>query len=485
MARHIFGGDIASYVVAVGNPETVGSISGDHALLVPSQVVTFWNAATGGSQITDLQDMLGTAITAVTTDTNGAIPQLQGPVTTPDTWSLWADANGGAGPRRLMVASDLSAMDTKKLDAAGGTLSGPLGISTGQGSASVLTVTNTTATPTVPAQVITAAAAGDKAFGIQVAGDTNRRLHADSNGVLAWGSGSGTQDVNWYRIAAGIVGTDNTVQTGTLRGSAASAGTLTLSSTGHATKGNILFGSSAYDEAHNRLGLGTTSPAWLLDVAGVANFQAALQFANAVKTASYTATANDTVILASAASASVTITLPSASGVAGRPYLIGRTDTTYANSVTIATTSSQTINGATTYTSLWAQYTYVIVVSDGANWQVFGASNIPEPWQTMSLQNGWSNQGGTNVTAKFRRLIIGRLEVIGLITHTSITGGSIIATLTAPYLPARDQIIGGIAGVTNSAQAYLTISASAGTLTLNNLSSSTNVGFNGSYSLDA
>lgn len=34
----------------------------------------------------------------------------------------------------------------------------------------------------------------------------------------------------------------------------------TLSSTSHATKGKILLGTSAYDEANNRLGLGTASP---------------------------------------------------------------------------------------------------------------------------------------------------------------------------------------------------------------------------------
>lgn len=45
-----------------------------------------------------------------------------------------------------------------------------------------------------------------------------------------------------------------------LVGSTASGGTLTLQSTNHATKGNILFGTSAYDEVNNRLGLGTPTP---------------------------------------------------------------------------------------------------------------------------------------------------------------------------------------------------------------------------------
>ena len=52
----------------------------------------------------------------------------------------------------------------------------------------------------------------------------------------------------------------------TLFGNSISGGTLTLSSTSHATKGKILFGTSAYDEVNNRLGIGTTTPLHGLDV---------------------------------------------------------------------------------------------------------------------------------------------------------------------------------------------------------------------------
>ncbi len=59
-----------------------------------------------------------------------------------------------------------------------------------------------------------------------------------------------------------------------------------------------------------------------------------------------------------------TITLPTAVSISGRQYTI---KLTASGSCTIATTSSQTIDGSTTY-SLSAQYKYVTVVSDGANW---------------------------------------------------------------------------------------------------------------------
>lgn len=46
----------------------------------------------------------------------------------------------------------------------------------------------------------------------------------------------------------------------TLTGGTAASESLTLQSTAHATKGKILFGTSAYDEANTRLGIGTASP---------------------------------------------------------------------------------------------------------------------------------------------------------------------------------------------------------------------------------
>jgi hypothetical protein len=63
-----------------------------------------------------------------------------------------------------------------------------------------------------------------------------------------------------------------------------------------------------------------------------------------------------------------TLTLPSAVGVATFRFTIRKKDSS-GNAVTVATTSSQTINGSTTY-SLATQYKYVTVESDGANWMV-------------------------------------------------------------------------------------------------------------------
>lgn len=55
-----------------------------------------------------------------------------------------------------------------------------------------------------------------------------------------------------------------------IEGSTAASGTLTLISTSNATKGKILFGTSAYDEVNNRLGIANASPSYPLDVTGQA-----------------------------------------------------------------------------------------------------------------------------------------------------------------------------------------------------------------------
>lgn len=54
----------------------------------------------------------------------------------------------------------------------------------------------------------------------------------------------------------------------TLIGGTAAGNDLTLESTSNATKGSIFFGTSAYDEVNNRLGIGVTAPTEKLDVAG-------------------------------------------------------------------------------------------------------------------------------------------------------------------------------------------------------------------------
>jgi hypothetical protein len=88
------------------------------------------------------------------------------------------------------------------------------------------------------------------------------------------------------------------------------------------------------------------------------------------KTSAYTILTSDEIITGDATSGIFTITLPTAVGVTGQTYTIKRINSG-SNAVTVGTTSSQTIDGSTTY-ALSTQYKYVKVVSDGANWIIVG-----------------------------------------------------------------------------------------------------------------
>lgn len=88
------------------------------------------------------------------------------------------------------------------------------------------------------------------------------------------------------------------------------------------------------------------------------------------KTGTYAATMRDGVILGDATGGAFTVTLPTAVGRAGKTFTVKRINSG-GNAVTVGTTSSQTIDGSTTY-ALSSQYASVTVVSDGANWHIIG-----------------------------------------------------------------------------------------------------------------
>jgi hypothetical protein len=85
------------------------------------------------------------------------------------------------------------------------------------------------------------------------------------------------------------------------------------------------------------------------------------------KTSSYTLTTSDEVVLANATSASLTLTLPTAVGNTNL-YSLKKIDSS-ANTVTVATTGGQTIDGGSTGV-IKVQYASVSVVSDNSNWYI-------------------------------------------------------------------------------------------------------------------
>lgn len=100
---------------------------------------------------------------------------------------------------------------------------------------------------------------------------------------------------------------------------------------------------------------------------------------NSVITASsaLTLTTDMKFVKADATSAAFTITLPSASSVAGKEFVLKKVDTT-ANLVTIDGAGSETIDGLTTRT-LFTQNDVIHIVSDGANWVIFNENRTSFP----------------------------------------------------------------------------------------------------------
>lgn len=88
------------------------------------------------------------------------------------------------------------------------------------------------------------------------------------------------------------------------------------------------------------------------------------------KTAAYTLTTTDSIILADATTAALSCTLPTTVGITGKQCTFKRINGG-ANSVTVGTTNGQTIETAATKT-LGSQFSYLIVVSDGVGWVIVG-----------------------------------------------------------------------------------------------------------------
>jgi len=102
-------------------------------------------------------------------------------------------------------------------------------------------------------------------------GGTTNFLRADGTWAAAGGGGgSYTFSTGLTDLASIVTANLSTGFTGgqSAIGGARASENLTLSSTSNATKGKILFGNSAYDEANNRLGIGTQNPSTDLHVVG-------------------------------------------------------------------------------------------------------------------------------------------------------------------------------------------------------------------------
>jgi hypothetical protein len=158
--------------------------------------------------------------------------------------------------------------------------------------------------------------------------------------------------------------------------------------TGAGTPGSIIFATAqptssgstlqslterARFDANGNLGIGNTTPAAMLHVSGTGRFDNTINTSghrSAIRNISGNSTIVDTdeYVFVNAASGSVTVTLPSATGRDGQTYTIKRIDES-SNTVTIANASSQLIDGQSSY-SLDRQWSLVTIVANGNTWMI-------------------------------------------------------------------------------------------------------------------
>jgi uncharacterized protein YbaP (TraB family) len=126
---------------------------------------------------------------------------------------------------------------------------------------------------------------------------------------------------------------------------------------------NIYMAGTAKNYINGTLLIGTTTDNTIdkLQVNGSTKFFGSITLPYVAKTAAYTGTTSDYVI--DCTTGTFTITLPTAVGITGRVYIVKNTGT---GTITLGTTSSQTIDGSTTKSL--TQYVVYTVMSNGANW---------------------------------------------------------------------------------------------------------------------
>lgn len=99
----------------------------------------------------------------------------------------------------------------------------------------------------------------------------------------------------------------------------------------------------------------------------MANLLSGIGSSNVVQVTSVTASSALVQGLTTVNSASATTqTLPTAVGITGQQFIVKNINT---GTVTVATTSSQTIDGGSTAV-IYNQYTSLTFVSDGTNWNI-------------------------------------------------------------------------------------------------------------------
>lgn len=204
---------------------------------------------------------------------------------------------------------------------------------------------------------------------------------------------------------------------------------------------------------------GFSAKTTIQDIISQASLDGAPLFKQVItKTANYTIDPiTDGTILCDVSAGGFTITLPNATLYTGKQFLIIKSDLTQNNFLTLATTSSQTINGDLTLTTK-RFYTAWLVQSDGANWDLVNANPQPLDVSMEVIAVNAKTVAATKIdtTRSSTRRFIPRYAIVYCRSASAITVPATISigTNSATYdniLPAT-----ALTGVT-AAQNYLHI----------------------------
>lgn len=131
-------------------------------------------------------------------------------------------------------------------------------------------------------------------------------------------------------------------------------------------------------DSTGKLGLGVSSPLTRLHISGGVTIEPTSISSNT------TLDETHSVVDVNATSGNIVLTLPSASGISGRQYIITKSDAS-ANTVTIDADGTETINGELNVV-LNDQFDYITIRSNGTNWFTQSSNNISG--SKIGLENG-------------------------------------------------------------------------------------------------
>lgn len=201
-----------------------------------------------------------------------------------------------------------------------------------------------------------------------------------------------------------------------LNGGINSGDDLTLRSTAHATKGNIFFGTSTYDEVNNRLGIKTTNPSRAIQSAGT--------YYGSATDASWT---TDLWGKAIELTVETMIQWLKGGGSISRGIGFSADGNLYVTRSTADDASAAAVHD---------------MVMDSSGNLYLGASGgfvniggrLGEAWNGFSFGSGWANYGGGYHNGSLKR--VGDLVFLRGLVYRFTGTGTVIATLPSGYRPA-------------------------------------------------